>query len=289
MEIPTESLSQASHRLDVPISKDEVLTAVKQLKKGKSAGSDGVSAEMLKEGGEDLIEALWRMCEQCFAREEVPSEWMKGIIVPILKSGNKLNPLNYRGITLLNVVSKVYASVLTTRLSSWAEAKGILVEEQAGFRPGRSVGENIYILTECIKSRIEKEEKVYTGFLDIEKAYDRVDRQAVWASLLQRGVSNKMLRVLQSLYKKVKSCVKVEEGLCSSWFDLEVGLRQGCPSSPILFILFIDGLARAVKEWANKDRKRGILEVSILLFADDIVLLAKDNKELQSLLAGIRV
>jgi hypothetical protein len=96
-----------------------------------------------------------------------------------------------------------------------------------------------------------------------------------------------MLRVLQSLYRKVKSCVKVEEGLFSSWFDLEVGLRQGCPLSPILFILFIDGLARAVKEWANKDRKRGILGVSILLFADDIVLLAKDNKELQSLLAVV--
>jgi hypothetical protein len=192
-------VSQASHRLDVPISKDEVLAAVKQLKKGKSAGSDGVTAEMLKEGGEDLIEALWRMCEQCFEREEVPSEWMKGIIVPTLKSGNKLNPLNYRGITLLNVVSKVYASVLTTRLSNWAEAKGILVEEQAGFRPGRSMGENIYILTECIKSRIEKKKKVYAAFLDIEKAYDRVDRQAVWASLLQRGVSNKMLSSTKSV------------------------------------------------------------------------------------------
>jgi hypothetical protein len=167
-----------------------------------------LTAEMLKAGGEELIGPLWQICANCFEREEVPSEWMKGIIVPILKSGNKMNPLNYRGITLLNVVSKIYASILTARLSSWAEANGILVEEQAGFRAKRSVGENIFVLTECIKSRLEKKEQVYAAFLDIEKAYDKVDRQAVWVSLLQRGVSDKMIRVLRSLYKMVKSCVK---------------------------------------------------------------------------------
>jgi hypothetical protein len=176
--------SIAPRRLDEPISKEEVFTAVKQLANGKPAGSDGITAEMLKVGGEELRESLWFMCEQCFEKEEVPSDWMKGIIVPIFKSGNKLNPLNYRGITLLNVVSKVYASVLTRRLSNWAESNGMLVEEQAGFRPKRSVGENIFILTECINSGLEKKRKVYAAFLDIEKAYDTVDRRAIWTSLL---------------------------------------------------------------------------------------------------------
>jgi len=78
--------------------------------------------------------------------------------------------------------------------------------------------------------------------------------------------------------------VKVSEGLHSSWFDFEVGLRQGCPLSPTLFILFLDGLVRKVKRWSAKFSEPRVFGVSILLFADDVTLIAKDCKDLQALL-----
>jgi hypothetical protein len=85
----------------------------------------------------------------------VPTDWAKGIIVPILKGGDKCNPLNYRGITLLNAVAKVYARIIATRLAKWAEDP-----EQAGFRPKRSVMDNVFVLSECVKSRRGKSKRL---------------------------------------------------------------------------------------------------------------------------------
>jgi hypothetical protein len=78
--------------LDAPISKDEVKVAVARLRRGKSVGLDGISAEVLKAGGEAVIDSLWILCSLCFIREVIPSNWSEGIIVPIFKKGDRLNP-----------------------------------------------------------------------------------------------------------------------------------------------------------------------------------------------------
>ena len=111
---------------------------------GKAAGTDGIVNEVLKYGGETMHRVLWYICKRCFDTETIPDEWMKGIIFPIYKDGDRRMPLNYRGITLLNVVSKVYTSILNERLSNWCEKNNIIVEEQGGFRKGRSCIDQIF-------------------------------------------------------------------------------------------------------------------------------------------------
>ena len=94
-------------------------------------------SEIFIYGGEKITET-WKLCQvvlECY-----PSNWSKGLIFPIFKgSGDKYNPMSYRGITLLSVLGKIFASVLNQRLTKWIEERGILVEEQAGFRRDRSV------------------------------------------------------------------------------------------------------------------------------------------------------
>ena len=111
--------------LDREISVQEVRRAIRKLKKGKAAGVDGVVAEILKEGGEEIVNALAQLCSKAWKDEKVPTDWTRGIISPIFKDGEKEDPQNYRGITLLSIVGKVYTSIVDTRMMRWCERKKI--------------------------------------------------------------------------------------------------------------------------------------------------------------------
>lgn len=104
----------------------------------------------------------------------------------------------------------------------------------------------------------------------------------MWREMYKYGVRGKMWRVIKNLYKRVESCVLVD-GKTTGFFTIEVGVRQGCMLSPMLFLLYINGLAEEIKR-----RGRGVLygniRISILLFADDIVLLAENKEDLQWLM-----
>jgi hypothetical protein len=221
-----------------------------------------------------------------FRCEKYPLDWARGLIFPLFKGGSaddRYNPLKYRGITLLSVVGKIYASVLNERVTCWIETSGILVEEQAGFRKNRSVVDQLFILTETIRNR--KPKKTYCCFIDIQKAYDKVWREGLWEKLAGYGISGKMWRVLRSIYESVESSVLLG-GKNTRFFKIDVGLRQGCVLSPILFAIFINGLAEEINQQKlgakltlSKDGRLGIL-----MFADDIALIAEDRQKLERLL-----
>ena len=99
--------------------------------------------------------------------------------------------------------------------------------------------------------------------------------------MIEKGIDGKMWRVVKNLYREVGSCVRLGEEK-TEWFSLDVGLRQGCILSPVLFSIFIDGLAAEVKKIGGA--KYGELVLSLLLFADDIVLVAESEKQMQEML-----
>ena len=86
---------------------------------------------------------------------------------------------------------------------------------------------------------------MYFPFLDLEKAYDRVDRDAMWNVLRLNGIGGRLLQGVKSLYVDSKGCVRVVNEV-SEWFPVRVGLRQGCVMSPWLFKLYMDGMVREV-------------------------------------------
>ena len=135
------------------------------------------------------------------------------------------------------MVGKTYATVINTRIKSWCEARDVLVDEQAGFRAGRSTGDHVFLLSELIRARKRKGRKTFCAFLDIKKAYDCVFRDGLWYRLGQVGLRGKMWRVLRNLYTVVESCVLVGADR-TEWFSIDAGLRQGCILSPILFAIY---------------------------------------------------
>ena len=134
------------------------------------------------------------------------------------------NVVNSRGISLLSVVGKVYGRVLIGRIRDATE--GVIGDEQCGFRRGRGCMDQVFVVRQVCEKYIANAKNVFWAFMDLEKAYDRIDRKAVWEVLRLYGVGGKLLNAVKSFYEDSKACVRVGSEV-SEWFPVNVGLRQG--------------------------------------------------------------
>ena len=220
--------------LDKEVDSAEIKYCIRKLKNNKTGGNDGFVGEMFKYGGYGMVELLKLLFEVVWTEECVPRQWRQGLIVNLFKKGDSEDPGNYRGITLLSVVGKVFCKVLNNRLMTRLEGKRALHEGQAGFRIKRSCVDNIFTLNEIIQGRLREGKKTFAFFLDIQKAYDTVWRDGLWFKLWDMGVRGRMWRVIKEMYKVTQSAVFLE-GEKSSMFNVQQGVAQGCSLSPILF------------------------------------------------------
>lgn len=284
---PSSSLTDSAASLNDSISLDEVTKSVMRLKNHKSPGCDGIVSEVLKYGGDSMMKCLHFICQIMFDKGDVPMDWLRGVVVPIHKDGDPSNPLNYRPITLLSIVGKVYTGILYNRLMHWSEVNNIMVPEQGGFRLGRGCPEQIYTLTELIKLRKLRKQYTYTCFIDIKKAYDTVWHDGMKIKLKRYGIHGRMYDAICSLYSSCESTIRLGSTIgYTDFFDIDTGVRQGCILSPWLYSLFINDLAIELKQancgaWIDE---MGVHQLTTLLYADDIVLLTNTLDEMKRLL-----
>ena len=201
-----------------------------------------VTTELLKFGGDRLWEAVVRVCREQWllltdaapgAEVVWPDEWCIGLVVPLWKrKGNKKDKNTWRGLTLLSVGSKLLAQVVATRLQSRFD--GHLGLHQFGFRRGKGVDDALQVTRRLVEEVATSADGTRD---DIEKAYPRVCRGALWDLLLRWGCDPSLLRVVQMLHGGTSYKVRVRGGV-SKVFVLERGLRKGCPSSPVLFNIY---------------------------------------------------
>ena len=144
---------------------------------------------------------------------------------------------------MLSVVGKVYGRVLINRIRDKTE--NVIAEVQGGFRRGRGCTDQIFTVRQICEKYLGKGKDVYFAFLDLEKAYDKVDRDAMWNVLRLYGIGGRLLRGVKSFHVGSKAYVRVGNEV-SEWFPVGVGLRQGCVMSPWLFNLYMDGVVREV-------------------------------------------
>merc|ERR1712072_250303 len=108
-------------------------------------------------------------------------------------------------------------------------------KSQFGFMPGRGTTDAIFIVRQVQEKYLGKNKRIYLGFIDLEKAFDRVPRKVVEWALRKEGVSEWMIKAVMTTYYEAKTAVKVEQGL-SDEFEVKVGVHQGSVLSPFLFI-----------------------------------------------------
>ncbi|KAK3557834.1 hypothetical protein QTP86_003172 [Hemibagrus guttatus] len=279
--------------VDSFITQAEVTEVVQQLLGGKAPGVDEIRPEYLK--SLDVVGLSWltRLCNIAWRSGTVPLDWVTGVVVPLFKKGDRRVCSNYRGITLLSLPGKVYSRVLERRVRPLVEPR--IQEEQCGFRPSRGTLDQLYTLHRVLEGLWEFAQPVHMCFVDLEKAFDRVSRGILWEVLWEYGVRGPLLRAVRSLYNRSRSLVRIAS--CKSdLFPVHVGLRQGCPLSPVLFIVFMDRISR--RSQGLEGVRFGDHRISSLIFADDVVLLASSGLDLQHVLgrfaaeceaAGMRV
>uniref|UniRef100_A0A8C6MJS2 Reverse transcriptase domain-containing protein n=1 Tax=Nothobranchius furzeri TaxID=105023 RepID=A0A8C6MJS2_NOTFU len=217
-----------------------------------------------------------RLCNIAWTSGAVPPDRQTGVVVPLFKKGDRRMRSKSRGISLMSRPGKVYSGVLERRVRRIVEPQ--IQEEQCGFCPGRGTLDQLYTLRGILEGAWEFAQPVYMCFVDLEKAFDRVPWGALWGVLREYGVPGPLIRAVRSLHDRCQSLVRVA-GSKSGSFPVRVGLHQGCPLSPILFITFMDRISRCSQD--VEGIHFGGLRIRSLLFADDLVLLASSECDLQ--------
>uniref|UniRef100_A0A0C9R7V2 LIN1_0 protein n=1 Tax=Fopius arisanus TaxID=64838 RepID=A0A0C9R7V2_9HYME len=179
------------------------------------------------------------------------------------------------------------ATIMAKRLGHWLDIKIKLTEAQLGFRRGRSTTEGIMVLKTLVGSGLKvKGGKLYTAFIDFKAAFDKVNREKLWGKMRKMEVGEKFLRMVKLIYENTTSKVIAGEQMTES-FRTGLGVRQGCPLSPILFNIYINDLEELLRRkgvgGSAIGHKRGS-KVYAKLYADDAALVAEEGKDLQRML-----
>jgi hypothetical protein len=253
---PNSGRLAGAERLNVPIDRDEVIAASKALSNGRTCGPSGLPAELLRyaviPGDRDaegrqaaptyvLADALSAVLNCAFAAGAVPSTLNTSLVTPIHKRGDMIDPGNYRPIAVGEPILRMYASIIVNRLNTYMETTQLRAPTQAGFRAQMSTVDQHFALNHVITRARRARKPLYCCFLDLKGAFDRVPRTLLWEALQRRGVHNRMLAAIQSLYADALYAIHIR-GRHGEKIQSSIGVKQGCPLSPTLFGLLLDGL-----------------------------------------------
>ena len=271
-ESAIDSIPEAPDDPDVSliITSDEIKKAVGALKNRKAPGSDKITAEVLKAGGDTMVTMLEHIFQKILISEDTPLHFSKMLVTPVYKKGDSGNPENYRAIALLSIPGKVLNKILLEKIREKTEP--FTSESQFGFRPKRGTVHAIFIARQIMEKAREKGIKLHCNFIDFKSAFDTIWRKALWKMLRAVGVNKKIVNIVENMYNKTVCAVAVD-GYTTEWFEVMIGVRQGCLLSPTLFNVFLDFVMEEVR-CLNKDLAYNDDLNIDLKYADDTTLIA---------------
>ena len=248
--------------LDDPITPEEVQAQVRRLKPNKACGPDGVSPAVLKLLPPAWILLITTVFNNIFTTHIYPTAWTTATLTLLYKKGSRLLPGNYRGISIMNSLSKLFDMVLCARLELWFRP----LREQAGAQAGRGCMEHIVTLRLLTDYAKRKKIKLYVTFVDYSAAYDNVPRYGLFQMMQRLGCGARMLACLVAMYAVTRSIIgSITVTGC-------IGVRQGAPTSCFLFVLFLETMVRMFKERCFPDGFLAWLHLLVLM--DDTVILS---------------
>lgn len=272
IQFPSLLPEQVQH-LDAPIREEEIRKAICSMQSGKAPGLDGFPVEYYKLYIDILVPVLTKVYSESLSVGQLPDTLNESVISIILKKGrDSLDPASYRPISLANVDYKILTKVLAMRLENVVPC--IVDPDQVGFVKGRSSSDNLRRLLHLMWQNRESDEPVAAFSLDAEKAFDRVEWRFLIHVLESFGFGQGFIRWIQLIYAEPKAAV-LTNGIVSSFFNIYRGAKQGDPLSPLLFIIFLEPLAMAVRSETNiRGVRSGGREHKLFLYADDILWLS---------------
>ena len=262
---------------ELHITVDDIRKAIGTLKNKRAPGSDRITAEVLKAGGNSIVNMLDHVFQKILTEENTPLEFSKMLVTPVYKKGDTCKPENYRAIALLSIPGKVLNKILLNKIREKTE--GFTSESQFGFRPKRGIVDAIFIARQIIQKAKKRGVKIHINFVDFKSAFDTIWREALWKMLKAIGVNKKIVNIIERMYDKT-ICSVVVEGYSTEWFEVMIGVRQGCLLSPTLFNVFLDFVMKEINCLSKDITFDDNLNVD-LKYADDTTLISAIYELLQ--------
>ena len=270
---------QPKTNLDIPpITLFEVEESIIKLKKGKSTGLDNICAEFLQCGGDSTTKVLLKLFNNILTTGHTPMSFKRALIVIIFKKGIRTKCKNYRPISLLSHIYKLFITIIASRIKN--DLYHCFPSSQAAYQPGRGTIEQIFSLQQIIEKSIEFNNPVHLVFIDFTKAFDSVHLSSLWKILETSPIQKDYITLLKSTYEGSQSAIKTDIGT-SRLIDIMKGVKQGDILSAILFCVVLAAVILKTEEENSTGFSIGGQIISNLSYADDIAAINTDINELQ--------
>ena len=266
------------------IIKGEVIQAIKRQKNGKATGPDKIHAELLKliaEQDGKALQILTSLLNKVHQTGHIPHSWLKSTFIAIPKKTGAADCDDYRMISLMSHVLKVLLRIIHARIAEKCENQ--VDEMQFGFRSSMGTREAIFAVRVLTQRCRDMNQDVYACFIDYRKAFDTVDHGKMMQTLKNTGVDYGVIRIIRNLYWGQEASIKLGNTE-SQAVKIEKGVRQGCVLSPLLFNIYSNNIFRESSECTEGGIVLNGKSISNIRYADDTVILAKTEEELQRML-----
>ena len=242
----------------------EVATLIHKLDVRKSGDIYGVNARLVKDAGPSVATNLSIIFNLCIEKGTFPQLLKTAKVIPIYKADSKMLASNYRPISLLPIIGKLFEKIIHSRFTSFIKKYNILFKRQYGFQNGKSTEQAHIDIQNSILNAIEKKESPCCLFLDFAKAFDTVNHSILIQKLNHYGIRGNALQLIESYLADREQCVQVNNAT-SDFEYIKHGVPQGSILGPLLFLLYINDIAQSSP----------LLE--FYLFADDTTIFISDS------------
>ncbi|KAL0829802.1 hypothetical protein ABMA28_003285 [Loxostege sticticalis] len=256
-----------------PINENDIIKIIKGLKNTKSTGYDYINTNIIKQCANFIAIPLAHLVNLSLVQGQFPTELKRSIVKPLHKSGSHDEVNNYRPITLIPILSKIFEKVMHDKISTFISLEKLLKNEQFGFRRGSSTTLACFHLIKEVAQNLNNATHTLAIFLDMSKAFDFVSHKLLLNKLDKYGIRGTALSWIESYLSDREQCVEItrllentKKTFSSSYCYNRCGVPQGSVLGPLLFLLYINDLPN-------------VTDQQCILFADDTTLIIKCKKK----------
>ncbi len=273
--------------IDPYFTEDEVRAQLQKSNLQSAAGPDGIGFFVYRRFEEVLVPPLVALYNACATHRRIPWRWKESVTVLIPKGGDPKDVRNWRPINLQDCIYKLYAAMWARKITEWAVKTGVASKSQKGFMPVNGCHEHLFLAQSILQTSRRAKKPLYMTYYDLKNAFGSIPHELIHAVLRQQGLPDQVREIVADLYDGATFCVATKEG-CTDTIEIQRGVKQGCPLSPILFNLAIEPLVQQLARCQGgfklkSPRGAPPVEVTNTVYADDIKAVASTPDGIRAL------